>query len=50
MTLPRVKRVSDNFSESFKLAKEQKIVNASQGTQDGIIVLEPNEKPVVFFS
>ena len=32
--------VSDEFSEWFKLAKEQGLVQASQGTKDGIIVLE----------
>ena len=32
--------VSDEFSEWFKLAKEQGLVQASQGTKDGIIVME----------
>jgi hypothetical protein len=33
--------VSDNFSEWFKLAQEQGLVQASQRTSEGIIVLEP---------
>lgn len=32
--------VQDNFPEWFKLAKKEGIVKASQGTKDGIIVLE----------
>ncbi len=33
-------QVTDTFSEWFKLAKDQGIVQASQGTKDGIIVME----------
>ena len=34
-------QVNDTFSEWFKLAKDQGIVKASQGTPKGILVLEP---------
>ena len=34
------KEIQDNFAEWFKLAKKQGIVQASQATKDGIIVLE----------
>ena len=37
----KISQVTDDFSEWFKLAKEQGIVQASQGTKDGIVVLEP---------
>ena len=37
----KISQVTDDFSEWFKLAKEQGIVQASQGTKNGIIVLEP---------
>ena len=33
-------QVTDTFSEWFKLAKDQGIVQASQGTKDGILVME----------
>ncbi len=33
-------QLTDTFSEWFKLAKDQGIVQASQGTKDGIIVME----------
>lgn len=33
-------KVTDTFSEWFKLAKEQGLVQASQGTKDGILVME----------
>ena len=36
----KVSQVTDDFSEWFKLAKDQGIVQASQGTKDGIIVME----------
>ncbi|MDJ0591706.1 MAG: DUF6262 family protein [Pleurocapsa sp. MO_226.B13] len=36
----QLNKVNDNFSEWFKLAKEQGLVQASQGTKDGIIVME----------
>lgn len=36
----KISQVTDDFSEWFKLAKEQGIVQASQGTKDGIIVME----------
>lgn len=35
-------QVTDTFSEWFKLAKDQGIVKASQGTKDGILVMESN--------
>ena len=34
-------QVNDTFSEWYKLAKDQGIVKASQGTSQGILVLEP---------
>ena len=37
----KIATVSDEFSEWFKLAKEQGLVQASQGTPKGILVLEP---------
>ena len=37
----KVSQVNDTFSEWFKLAKDQGIVQASQGTPKGILVLEP---------
>ena len=37
----KLTQVSDTFSEWFKLAKDQGIVQASQGTPKGILVLEP---------
>ena len=37
----QLSQVNDTFSEWFKLAKEQGIVQASQGTPKGILVLEP---------
>ena len=36
----KVSQINDTFSEWFKLAKDQGIVQASQGTKDGIIVME----------
>ena len=33
-------QITDTFSEWFKLAKDQGIVQASQGTKDGILVME----------
>jgi Family of unknown function (DUF6262) len=36
----KIATVSDEFSEWFKLAKEQGLVQASQGTKEGIIVME----------
>jgi Family of unknown function (DUF6262) len=36
-----ITQVKNNFSEWYKLAKEEGIVQASQGTSKGIIVLEP---------
>ena len=33
-------QVTDTFSEWFKLAKDQGIVQASQGTKDGILIME----------
>ncbi len=36
----KIASVSDEFSEWFKLAKEQGLVQASQGTKEGIIVME----------
>ena len=33
-------QVTDTFSEWFKLAKDQGIVQASQGTKDGILVMD----------
>ena len=36
----KISQVTDDFSEWFKLAKEQGIVQASQGTKDGIVVME----------
>ena len=36
----KISQVTDDFSEWFRLAKEQGIVRASQGTKDGIIVME----------
>ncbi len=38
----KVNEVQEDFSQWFKLAKEQGIVQASQATKDGIIVLESN--------
>ncbi len=37
----QLSQVNDTFSEWFKLAKDQGIVQASQGTSKGIVVLEP---------
>ena len=37
----QLSQVNDTFSEWFKLAKDQGIVQASQGTPKGILVLEP---------
>jgi hypothetical protein len=37
----QLSQVNDTFSEWFKLAKDQGIVQASQGTKKGILVLEP---------
>jgi predicted RNase H-like nuclease (RuvC/YqgF family) len=37
----QISQVTDTFSEWFKLAKDQGIVQASQSTTKGIIVLEP---------
>ncbi|MDJ0592843.1 MAG: DUF6262 family protein [Pleurocapsa sp. MO_226.B13] len=37
----QLSQVNDTFSEWFKLAKDQGIVQASQGTIKGILVLEP---------
>ena len=37
----KVSQVNDTFSEWFKLAKDQGVVQASQGTPKGILVLEP---------
>ncbi|MGK7897414.1 MAG: DUF6262 family protein [Xenococcus sp. (in: cyanobacteria)] len=37
----KVSQVNDTFSKWFKLAKDQGIVKASQGTPKGILVLEP---------
>lgn len=36
----KIANVSDEFPEWFKLAKEQGLVQASQGTKEGIIVME----------
>ena len=36
----KINEMQENFSEWFKLAKAQGIVQASQGTKDGIIVLD----------
>ena len=36
----QLSQVTDTFSEWFKLAQEQGLVQASQSTQDGIIVME----------
>ncbi len=36
----KISQVTDDFSEWFRLAKEQGLVRASQGTKDGIIVME----------
>ena len=36
----KIASINDEFSEWFKLAKEQGLVQASQGTKDGILVLE----------
>lgn len=36
----KINQVTDSFSEWFKLAKEEGLVQASQGTKDGILVLE----------
>ena len=36
----KIATVNDDFSEWFKLAKEQGLVQASQGTKEGIIVME----------
>lgn len=36
----KIANVSDEFSEWFKLAREQGLVRASQGTKEGIIVME----------
>ncbi len=36
----KINQITENFSEWFKLAKEEGIVQASQGTKDGILVLE----------
>ncbi len=36
----RLSQVIDTFSQWFQLAKEQGLVQASQGTKEGIIVLE----------
>ncbi len=38
----QLSQVNDTFSEWFKLAKDQGIVQASQGSKKGILVLEPN--------
>jgi predicted nuclease with TOPRIM domain len=40
----KTKEILENFSEWFKLAKEQGIVQASQRTKDGTIVLDSNGK------
>lgn len=37
-------KADDSFSEWFKLAKDQGIVKASQGTSKGILVLEPSDE------
>ncbi|MGL5805022.1 MAG: hypothetical protein ACRC2R_05350 [Xenococcaceae cyanobacterium] len=37
----QISQVTDTFSEWFKLAKDQGLVQASQGTKKGILVLEP---------
>lgn len=37
----QLSQVNDTFSEWFNLAKEEGIVEASQGTKEGILVLEP---------
>ena len=37
----KISQVTDSFSEWFLLAKKEGIVQASQGTKDGILVLEP---------
>ena len=38
----KINEVQEDFSQWFKLAKKQGIVQASQATKDGIIVLESN--------
>lgn len=37
-------KADESFAEWFKLAKEQGIVKASQGTPQGILVLEPSDE------
>lgn len=36
-----ISQAKDTFSEWYKLAKEEGIVQASQGSNKGILVLEP---------
>lgn len=43
-----ITQVQDIFSEWYKLAKEEGIVQASQGTSKGIIVLEPTGEWTLF--
>ena len=43
-----ITQVKDNFLEWYKLAKEEGIVQASQGTSKGIIVLEPTGEWTLF--
>ena len=39
-----ISQANDFFSEWFKLAKDQGIVKASQGTSQGILVLESSDE------
>lgn len=43
-----ITQVQDNFSEWYKLAKEEGIVQASQATSKGIIILEPTGEWTLF--
>ena len=43
-----ISQVKDNFLEWYKLAKDEGIVQASQATSKGIIVLEPTEEWTLF--
>ena len=36
-----INQTKDSFSDWYKLAKKEGIVRASQGTKEGILVLEP---------
>lgn len=43
-----ITQVKDNFSEWYKLAKDEGIVQASQATSKGIIILEPTGEWTLF--